>query len=112
LAVAVGALVAAGETGGLTYAGDAVGHASKSVAHSLNSSGSSSSDGSGLVSAASTEYTASGYYCFKTTMGNSYREEFISSQSDFDSFTGQGWVAVRYDDGQNLHNTCNYGHIH
>jgi hypothetical protein len=113
--VAVGSLVAAGATGGLSYAAGAIGHASDSLAHTINGSGSSNSSSAsfnaGLVSAASTQYTASGYYCFKTTHGNSYKEIFISNQSDFDFYTNQGYVAERYDASQNMQSTCNFGHL-
>lgn len=87
LAVAMVSLVAAGATGGLTYAADAVGHASTSLAHTLKSAtgsdpstSSSASVNSSLASAASTQSSAAGYYCFKTTNGNSYREIYISYQ--------------------------------
>jgi hypothetical protein len=116
LAVAVVSLVAAGVTGGLSYAAGAVGHASGSLANTFRGSGSSSSSAasvnSGLISAASTQYTASGYYCFKTTHGNSYKEIFVSNQSDFDLQTGKGYEALRYDAGQNMQSTCNNGHFH
>lgn len=120
LAVAVGSLVAAGMTGGLSYAADAVGHASSSVSHTLKSAAgsgsattSSVSVNSSLVSAAGAQYSAAGYYCFKNPGGNqAYTEAYISSQGDYDSKVSQGYVAVRYDDGQNLPDTCNNGHFH
>jgi hypothetical protein len=116
IAVAAGSLVAAGLTGGLSYAAAAVGNASTSVAHTLNGSSSptSSSLNSNVVSAAGTEYSAAGYYCFKNPGNNqAYTETYISSSSDFASYTSQGYVAERYDDG-NSHgsDTCNYGHFH
>jgi len=77
LAVAVVALVAAGLTGGLSYAAGAVGHASSSVVHTVKStvhSGKShpSTSGSlfsGGVSASSTEYTSAGFYCLAKVIG-------------------------------------------
>lgn len=120
--VAVCSLVAAGVTGGLGYGASAVSHASTSLAHTLaspvssashaTSTSSSSSINSSLVAATNTQYTTAGYYCFRTApRGNNYKEIYISSQTDYLSYTGKGYVALRYDASEYLQSTCNYGHL-
>jgi len=104
LAVAVASVVAAGMFGGLGYASDAVTGVSTSVGHTVggvigvsasrpSTSGSIAPD---FLSAASTEYGGSGYYCFEkktrgTTIDHNY---FISSPHDFAARSNSGFVAL------------------
>lgn len=105
LAVATATVIVAGATGGLGYAAGAVGGASSSVASTFRDlAGSnprpatSSSFAANSVAAASTQYTATGYYCFKKTNRGTtiYKETYVSSDAEFQSQSNGGFTAVAY----------------